>query len=80
MAKIATPAHHRFFSLTGIELFTELSRIKNDGSASEKGSLTRWLKTEGCKAHLQSQFSRMDMTQEQAHRALFESLMKIATA
>lgn len=80
MAKsIKTPAHHRFFSLSGIELFTELSRIKSPASTpAEKGQLTKWLKEEGSRAHLRLSFRLMDITQEQAHRALFETLLKVA--
>lgn len=75
MAKsIKTPAHHRFFNLNGIELFSELSRIKNNGAPSEKGAITKWLKTEGSKDHLLKEFSTMTYTQEQAHRTLFRSL------
>lgn len=79
MAKSKTPVHHRFFSLSGIELFSELSRIRNNGAPSEKGSVTKWLKEVGSRAHLDTQFNKMDATQEQAHRALFGSLIKLAS-
>jgi len=76
MAKtVKKPAHHRFFDLKSEGLFNELSRVQNDGSPSEKGSVTKWLKTEGSRAHLSSQFASMSITQEQAHRAMFEKLL-----